>query len=857
MTAVPLPACADLDPLCRDEGAGLGALRTPQGNLPLKLLDVAAHVVGLVAETRVRQTFVNTFGVPLEATYIFPLPDRAAVSSFRLEVGERVIEGALRERGAARREYDAALASGHRAAIAEEERPGVFTLRVGNLMPGEEASVHLVLEGPLPYEAGALTYRFPLVVAPRYIPGAPLDGPQVGDGAALDSDAVPDASRISPPVLLPGFPSPVRLSLTVELDPAGLLLGPVRSSLHAVREQRAGGVVLVALQPGERLDRDFVLRFALGGERPGSTLEVAADPDGAGGTFQLTLIPPAREANATRPRDVAVVLDRSGSMEGWKMVAARRATARLIDALTPRDRFLLLAFDDRVERPSLVGYEATDRNRFGAVTYLGGLEARGGTELAQPLAEAVRWLHAGERADRERVLVLVTDGQVGNEDQLLRTIGGSLGDVRVFTLGVDRAVNEGFLRRLAALGGGSCALVESEDRLDEVMADVHRRIGTPLLTSLALEAAPGAAQLEPGSLAPSRLSDLLAGAPVRVLGRFAGPAEALRLRVRGTDDAGLPYDEALTPRASSAPLLRVWGRERVRDLEDRYAIAPSPARAAEITRVSLRCGVLCRFTAFVAVDGAEVVNAGGELHRVTQAVEQPSGWATLVQQPITPPPGAFLGALPFGAAPAAFAPPPRGGDPFASGAGVPFALHSQAAFDPPEDPFAAPEAADAAARRAAWKEAEAEVGPPTGSDPFAPAPGFLHDPFGGGLAAAAAFAPEPEPFAPPPPGDVLDAYRRRAADLLDRLGEQPDARALARLALGLEALLVDLRSVGAPAAALDPLERLLEALAPARRGEPLDAPALGALHAHARAALEELARARPSAPRERHDAFWI
>src|SRR5690606_22892507 len=209
MTSITLLSADELVRCCppSDEEAGFGSLRTERGNLPLKQLQVSAKLAGLVAETRVRQTFVNTLGVPLEATYVFPLPDRAAVSSFRLEVGERVVEGVLRERGAARREYDAALASGHRAAIAEEERPGVFTLRVGNLMPGEEASVHLVLEGPLPYEAGELTYRFPLVVAPRYIPGAPLDGPQVGDGTALDTDAVPDASRISPPVLLPGFPN--------------------------------------------------------------------------------------------------------------------------------------------------------------------------------------------------------------------------------------------------------------------------------------------------------------------------------------------------------------------------------------------------------------------------------------------------------------------------------------------------------------------------------------------------------------------------------------------------------------------------------------------------------------------------
>jgi Ca-activated chloride channel homolog len=213
---------------------GLGALRTARGNLPLKLVDVEAHVVGLFVETTLRQTYVNTLGVPLEATYVFPLPDRAAVTRFRLEVGERVVEGELQERGQARRTYDQAMRAGHRAAITEEERPGVFTMRVGNLMPGDEATVWLTIVGPLPFADGEATFQFPLVVAPRYIPGSALGGEQAGDGVAHDTDAVPDASRISPPVLLPGFPSPVRLSISVHIDPAGLPLGAVRSSLHAV-----------------------------------------------------------------------------------------------------------------------------------------------------------------------------------------------------------------------------------------------------------------------------------------------------------------------------------------------------------------------------------------------------------------------------------------------------------------------------------------------------------------------------------------------------------------------------------------------------------------------------------------------
>src|SRR5690606_23820648 len=127
------------------------------------------------------------------------------------------------ERGKAREEYDDAIAGGHRAAIAEEDRPGVFTMRVGNLRPGEEAVVTLTLTGPLPVDDGVAELRFPLVVAPRYVTGTPLDGADVGHGRARDTDRVPDASRVTPPVLLPGQDSPVRLSLRATLDVPGLV----------------------------------------------------------------------------------------------------------------------------------------------------------------------------------------------------------------------------------------------------------------------------------------------------------------------------------------------------------------------------------------------------------------------------------------------------------------------------------------------------------------------------------------------------------------------------------------------------------------------------------------------------------
>jgi Ca-activated chloride channel family protein len=613
------------------DSAGFGALLTGRGSLPLESMDVIARVDGLLSRVTVRQVFVNALDEPLDAAYIFPLPDRAAVTGFRMEVAGRVIDGVLEERGKAREQYDKAIDDGHRAAIAEEDRPGVFNLRVGNLMPGDRATIELTLCGVLPYAGGEVTFRFPLVVAPRYIPGTPLPGPSVGEGTAADTDAVPDASRITPPVLLAGFPNPVRLRLEVELHDGGAHAHDLRCSLHAVRDEAGNGFRRIRLQPGERLDRDFILRFRLGDATIRSTLTLHPDAtDRTAGTFALTLVPPVEDAVASsRPRAVAFVLDRSGSMGGWKIVAARRAMARMIDTLNDTDRFCVLAFESVMESPTgLSGglVQANDRNRFRAVEYLAGLGASGGTEMAGPLDHAVELLAKVSPEERERVLVLVTDGQVGNEDQILSTLGPRLKGIRVFTLGIDQAVNEAFLRRLAERGGGACELVESETRLDEVMQSVHRRIGAPILTGLFLEG--DGLAIEPGEVVPRRLPDLFSGSPLLILGRYRARSER-SVTIRASDRAGRAWSETVAGTLRDNPAIAsAWARGQIRQTEDRYAAADGDHASLERTIVdlSIKYHVLCRFTAYVAVDRSQTVNESSSLHRVTQPVEMPAGW---------------------------------------------------------------------------------------------------------------------------------------------------------------------------------------------------------------------------------------
>jgi len=613
---------------------GFGALECSRGLLPLTAMQLDARVRGVMAAIDLAQTFVNTTGSVIEATYIFPLPDRMAVHRFRMEVAGRTIEGVIDERGAARQHYDEAIAAGHRAAITEEERAGVFTLRVGNLMPGEVATVRLSLVGPLPVDDGEITFRFPLVVSPRYMPGARLEGAAAGLGTAHDTDAVPDASRISPPVMLPGMSNPVRLAIRVAIEDAGLR--ELASSLHAVTTTVADAQV-IELQPGAWLDRDFILRWRNDAETLASSLVCSDDADGLAGTFMLTLVPPSTTTVAAKPRDVVFVIDRSGSMEGWKMVAARRAVGRMIDSLTSRDTFCVLAFDNTVEAIPSTGLAlATDRERFRAVEALAKIDARGGTEMTEPLVRALDMLGGGDtnrKEDRERIVMFVTDGQVGNEDGLLHELAPRLRNARMFTLGVDQAVNAAFLRRLAAAGGGLCELVESEDRLDAVMAKIHRRIATPIATELELRAKGFEPHLEIDEVLLSpmttrgKLPDVYAGAPVVVLGRYRGRASQFATIEFSGSSFGEPFRTVVAKRAApsdlgvaaTTDLAASWARARIRDLEDRYA-AGAKELEAQIVATSKQYAVLSRFTAFLAIDRSEVVSSGGTLHQIVQPV---------------------------------------------------------------------------------------------------------------------------------------------------------------------------------------------------------------------------------------------
>lgn len=665
--------------------------------MPLAAVDIQAKVADRISDVTVSQKFRNTFAEHLEAVYIFPLAHSAVVTSFEMRVGTRVVKGEVKERNQARQDYQAAIQQGKRSALMEQERDDVFTMQVGNIAPGEEVSVVLKYSERLPFfEDGTCEIRLPLVVAPRYISGVALDRNSVGHGTENDTDQVPDASRITPPRLVSGAKDNVQLSISVELLQSvdgTFNVKDLSSSQHVVGTSLEDGSIKVELsKEDELMNRDFILKWVAAEKNLKPNFVTYMDETG-NAYCMLTVMSPKQEKFLGVPRDVIFIVDRSGSMSGTKMASAAKSCSILLDTLGPQDRFAICAFDNvnewmhpHTEWTSSVSGKFVGADESGIESgkaYLRTITARGGTELEPALAEALGEFKCEKRADASGIIVILTDGQVGNESYVYKRLQEDLGDARVFTVGIDTAVNGGILTRMATLGGGTSALVTPGSKLEKALGQIGREIGVPVLTELKIEAVAGA--LEADTITPSNLPDLFRGRATTIFfkmsqGAITGKGKK-KIRIKGIRADGSSYAEEVTEKRIKLPAVAsLYAKSLIRDLEDalREGSRISDKISKRMIDVSLSHSVLCRLTAFVAVD-SEITNKDGKKRTVLQAVHQPAEWEEIdsvfgaapqqtgrmrslsspafLQGPGSYGSAACFGAPPPGAAPASPAPP--------------------------------------------------------------------------------------------------------------------------------------------------------------------------------------------------------
>ncbi|MGU3338893.1 marine proteobacterial sortase target protein [Methylobacterium mesophilicum] len=606
-----------------------GAARSAPAEAVHLATDISVDVSGPTARAVVTQAFRNISTDWVEGTYVYPLPEDAAVDGMKLVVGSRVIVADIRERAAAKRAYEAAKAAGQSAALTAQERPNIFTNAVANIGPGETVLVQITYQQTIPVSGETRMLRLPLVVAPRYNPTpASVEAVSLDGVAQAACDPVPDRLRISPPVLDPSVSRPTNpVAVTVRLR-AGFAVGAVRSATHAIRvtetDPEARTVTLAeGVVPA---DRDLELTWApVASRMPGLGLfrETVA-----GRTYLLAAVnPPAIEADAAaRPaRDVTFVIDNSGSMAGASMRQAKAGLLAGLARLTPQDRFNIIRFDDTWDALHPEPVPATPAALAEAEAFVTALEARGGTEMLAPLKAALADPHPED--GRVRQVVFLTDGAVGDEERIFAAIHANLGHSRLFMVGIGSAPNGHLMRHAAAIGRGSFTEIRDLAQVGERTRALYEKLESPSVTDLTATFSVPGVEVTPGAL-----PDLYRGEPLVFAARLPGAAHgtvAGTVTVSGrvgsrTWTRTLPLAEA----GAGAGISKVWARSRIGETETARITGRLGADSADATilALALEHGLTTRLTSLVAIDATPRRAPGTPIVAADLPLNLPAGW---------------------------------------------------------------------------------------------------------------------------------------------------------------------------------------------------------------------------------------
>ena len=593
---------------------------------PLKHTDVKANISGFIARVTVTQTFHNPYDEKIEAVYVFPLPHTAAIDDMTMTVGDRRIVGLIKRRAEAQTLYQEAIRQGKTASLLEQERPNIFTQSVGNIQPNDEVRIEISYVDVLDYDMGTYEFHFPMVVGPRYIPGtptskipelpnelkgkvgeseAPLDAPAdgadpSGTGVAPDTDRVSDASRITPPVLKPGYRTAHDISLSVSLD-AGVPIQDIQVVNHTAEVDRveASGATTV-LSPADSIpNKDFVMKYAVVGEKP--EMAVLAHSNGPEQGYFMLMIQPKLDAELAEapPREIVFLVDVSGSMRGEPTQKVKETMHHFLRLTKPKDTVQVITFANRADKLFEKPVPATQANIEHALNFTQQVRGGGGTEMLNAIKLV---LNAPVDPERVRIVVMLTDGYIGNEAEIIAEIDRRAGDqIRFSAIGIGSSPNRYLIDGVAKHGGGMAEVIELNTDPGPLVAQIAERIHRAQLAKIQIDWN----KLSAYETYPRRIPELWPGRPVIMFGRYAaGGSREIRLS-GSAEGKPLKYKLHVTlPDAQPAHdvLSKVWARKKIEDLSAQLYAADAPEIIEEITNIALSHRLMTQYTSFVAVD---------------------------------------------------------------------------------------------------------------------------------------------------------------------------------------------------------------------------------------------------------------
>jgi Ca-activated chloride channel family protein len=571
--------------------------------IPLKHTDVKASVIGYIASVDVKQQYQNTFEQKIEAVYVFPLPQNAAVNDFVMTVGARHIRGIIRERHEAEQIYQEAKSQGYVASLLTQERPNIFTQAIANIEPGRQIDVEIKYFNTLTYADGAYEFDFPMVVGPRFNP------PGFDGGAASQVQYTRPEQR-----------SGHDISLSLEID-AGVTIDHIDSRNHKIRTRRLSAAkTQVTLDPQDEIpNRDFVLRYQVAGDVVKPAL--LAQGDAAGGYFTLMLFPPKLLSDLPRqPLEFVFTIDVSGSQAGQPLAQEQAATRYALMHMGPEDTFQVIRFGNSARKLSAAPRPASPEAVRTALQWVDSFTATEGTMLIDGLHASLLFPHD---PNRTRCVAFMTDGFIGNDAEAIAETHRCVGPAHVFSFGVGQSTNRYLLDGLARMGRGAVAYLGLNDDADEVMCQYFDRISHPALTDITIDWA----NAKVNDVFPRQIPDLYVGRPVVLTGRFEGkPPQSVTLHAKlvGRDQQIEIPVQTTHAEVNPKALASVWARMKIADLADRAGYDSGIDLPGQIRQIAMEYSLMSAYTAFVAVDST-TRTGGDQPVRVAVPVAMPQG----------------------------------------------------------------------------------------------------------------------------------------------------------------------------------------------------------------------------------------
>jgi Ca-activated chloride channel family protein len=556
--------------------------------------DIQIDVTGLTARVEVTQKFTNHGGQWAEGIYRFPLPQGAAVDRMYIKVGMRVLEGEIQEKETARRVYQQARDNGQTATLVEQQRRNQFETRIANIGPGEAIEISIGFLQNISYRDMSYHLTIPMTFTPRWTPTR-----ETASGTQTLSAILTGAIGIqSPePELTPAFSvNDHKVSLQARLSTA-MEFAAIESRYHDVDiRQVDDGYQISLIDPYTVADRDFELSWTPALQTtPSASLTTFNNGDAV--YAQLMLAPPVANAISPMAREVILIIDTSGSMEGGSLHQAKSALSHALNSLGSADYFNLMQFNSDTEVLFDQSVPVTQGNLYRAENFINSLQANGGTDMKPALISA---LSMPQNPDLMRQVVFVTDGAVGNETDLLKTVAARLADSRMFTIAIGYAPNSWFMRKAAEIGRGTYVHIAELDEVEQQMSALWDHIQIPALTDICADWGMSAEYY------PEVIPDLYAGEPLWLIARLPSEPTLINLcgQFNGQDwELNVNGWDAASLTADADNLAILWARKKIESLEDSLMFGADPELTQlEITATALEYGLLTRHTSLVAVD---------------------------------------------------------------------------------------------------------------------------------------------------------------------------------------------------------------------------------------------------------------